>query len=75
MPAITLPPARLRLLAERIHGLGPGPLCYLLQELVDGAEPGPRLEAYARLAPLAEFIAALGADRLPQLRVVTGGRQ
>ena len=67
--------ARLRLLAGRIHGLGTGPLYYLLRELVDGADPLPRLEAYGRLAPLAPFIAALDGDRLPGLRAVGGGRQ
>jgi hypothetical protein len=73
MSAIT--DARLRLPAGRIHGLGPRPLFHLLRELVDGADPGPRLEAYGRLAPLASFIAALDGDRLPGLRVVNGGRQ
>jgi hypothetical protein len=73
MTAIT--DARLRLLTGRIHELGSGPLYYLLRELVDGADPGPRLEAYGRLAPLAPFIAALDADRVPGLRAVDGGRQ
>jgi hypothetical protein len=68
-------PARLRLLAERIHQLGPGPLCYLLTELVDGGDPLPRLEAYAKLAPLASFITAFDGDQLPGLRVVDGGRR
>lgn len=67
--------ARLRCLAGRIHGLGSGPLYYLLRELVDGAEPWPRLEAYGKLAPLAPFIAALNSDRLPGLRAISGGRQ
>jgi hypothetical protein len=67
--------ARLRLLAERIHGLGPAPLYHLLAELAGGAEVWPRLEAYARLAPLAGFIAALDGDRLPRPRLVQGGRQ
>jgi len=67
--------ARLRFLAVRIHGLGPYPLYHLLRELVGGADPWPRLEAYARLAPLASFIAANEGDRLPEFRVVNGGRQ
>jgi hypothetical protein len=69
------PPERLRLLAERIHALGPGPLYYLLAELAAGAEVWPRLEAYARLAPLAGFIAALDGDQLPRPRLIRGGRQ
>ncbi len=68
-------PARLRLLAERIHGLGPGPLFYLLSELAAGADPCARFEAYARLSPLADFIAALDGDRRPGVFVVNGGRR
>jgi hypothetical protein len=71
----TIPTARLRLLADRIHSLGPGPLFYLITELASGAEPLPRLEAYARLVPLAPFIAALDGDQLPGLRVISGGRR
>lgn len=67
--------ARLRLLAGRIHSLGSWPLYHLLRELVDGADPQRRLEAYGRLAPLALFIAALDGDRLPGPRVINGGRQ
>jgi hypothetical protein len=37
----------------------------LLRELVDGADPLPRLEAYAAIAPLASFIAELEGDQLP----------
>jgi hypothetical protein len=70
-----VPPARLRHLAKCIHDLGPGPLYHLLHELVDGADPWPRLEAYARLAPLAPFIAALDGDRLSQPRLIVGGRR
>jgi hypothetical protein len=58
--------ARLRLLAGRIHRLGPRPLYELLRELVDGAEVLPRLEAYAALSSLASFIAELDGDQLPQ---------
>jgi hypothetical protein len=59
--------ARLRLLAGRIHRLGPRPLYELLRELVDGAEVLPRLEANAALSPLASFIAELDGDQLPQV--------
>jgi hypothetical protein len=72
--AMNIPTARLHYLASRIHGLGPAPLAYLLAELVEGADPLSRAEAYARLAPLAGFIAGLGGHRLPGLRVVNGGR-
>jgi hypothetical protein len=64
----TAPPpsiARLRLLAEHIHRLGPRPLYELFRELADGAEVLPRLEAYAAIAPLAQFIAELDGDQLP----------
>jgi hypothetical protein len=69
--------ARLRLLAGRIHRLGPRPLYELLRELDAGAELGPRLEAYARLAPLADFIHAFGGDQLPAPRLISvrGGRR
>ena len=64
----TLPPARLRYLARRIHQLGPRPLYHLLDELQNGAPLHERLERYASLAPLAPFIAALGGADLPALR-------
>ena len=70
--ADTLPPssARLRFLAQRIHRLGSRPLYELLRELVDGADPLPRPEAYAALAPLA-VIADLDGDQLqPAVRLV-----
>jgi hypothetical protein len=67
--------ARLRLLAGRLHVLGPRPLFEYLNEVIAGADPIMRLEAYARLAPLTEFIAALDGDRLAPPRVVNGGRQ
>ena len=69
------PAVRLQHLARQIHQLGPGPLCHLLIELVDGADPLPRIEAYARLAPLAEFIAGHGGDRLPDPRLIVGGQR
>ena len=55
------------------HQLGPRPLFELIFELANGAEVPPRLEAYADLAPLADFIAELGGDRLPPaVRLVRG---
>jgi hypothetical protein len=65
---------RLRHLAGRIHTLGPGPLAEMLIELSAGEPLMPTLEAYSRLYPLGEVIAAFGSDRLPQPRIVaTGG--
>ena len=54
---------RLRHLATRIHELGPRPLFELMCELVGGADPLGRFEAYGKLDP--EFIHKLGADKLP----------
>lgn len=70
----TLPPARLRYLARRIHQLGPRPLYHLLDELQNGAPLHERLERYASLAPLAPFIAALGGADLPALRSIGESR-
>ena len=56
---------RLRHLARQIHALGERPLYELFLELERGAELHDTLERYARLFPLAEFIAAFGGDRLP----------
>ena len=67
--------ARLRLLAERIHELGPRPLFELMFELANGAEAVPRFEAYAALSPLAGFIAELGGDQLPPAVRLVGGRR
>jgi hypothetical protein len=66
---------RLCLLAARVHALGPGPLAHLLAELAAGARPMERIEAYARLEPLAGFIAALDGNELPGWRIIDGGRQ
>ena len=63
-------PERLRYLASRIHTLGPRALYELLCELQNGAPLHERLWAYARLAPLAPFIAALGGVHLPTLRPI-----
>jgi hypothetical protein len=68
------PPPRLRRLAAALHSLGPRPLYEYLLELADGADPWIRLERYAELAPLAEFIAGNDGDQLPPLRIVEGQR-
>jgi hypothetical protein len=60
-----IPKSRTYLLGARIHGLGPRALGELFIELIAGAEPHDALERYARLSPLAGFIAANGGDRLP----------
>jgi hypothetical protein len=70
--ASSIPDARLCRLAEQIHSLGPYPLAHLFAELVDGAPLEPRLEVYARLAPLGFFICAHNGDKLPGLRIAAG---
>jgi hypothetical protein len=72
--ASLVPGSRLRYLAAQIHGLGERPLYELLRELAGGADLAEALEAYARLAPLSDFIQALDGDCLPPPRVVGGGR-
>jgi hypothetical protein len=70
-----LPPseqARIRLLAARLHALGPRPLAEYLTEILRGADARARLERYAALDP--NFIAALGGDRLLPPRIVSGDR-
>jgi hypothetical protein len=57
-------------LARQIHALGERPLFELFRELKRGADLHDTLERYARLSPLAEFIAALGGDRLAKPRIV-----
>jgi hypothetical protein len=47
---------RLRLLAAKIHGLGPVALGYLFDELARGRDVMMAAEEYARLEPLADFI-------------------
>ncbi len=69
-----IPIARLRYLSARVHSLGPRPLFELLSELAAGAPLGERLEAYAALAPLADFIRDHGGDRLPIARPVGADR-
>jgi hypothetical protein len=70
-----IPHARLTLLAQRIHTLGPRPLAELFAELQDGAPLAERVERYAELAPLADFIAQLGASSPPTPRVIRGSRR
>jgi hypothetical protein len=70
-----IPIARLQYLANRIHKLGPRPFYQLLCELADGAELATVLERYARLAPLAGFIASLNGDRLSSPVRLVGGRR
>jgi hypothetical protein len=70
-----IPIARLRYLASTIHRLGPRSFFELLRELADGADLFDALERYARLAPLAGFIAGLNGDQLPPRARLVGGRQ
>lgn len=55
---------------RRIHSLGERPLFELLVELEAGAPLAQTLERYARISPLAGFIADHGGDRLPRARAV-----
>jgi hypothetical protein len=64
-----IPTERLRLLAGRLHSLGPRSTYELLRELNRGA-PLARLEAYAALDP--GVVRALGADVLPPILRVIG---
>ena len=62
----SIPPVRLRFLAEQIHGLGPRPLFELLGEIVCGAPSMARIERYARLSrEHGDFIRANGGDQFP----------
>jgi hypothetical protein len=49
------PSAALVRQAKAVHLLGPVPLAHLLAEL-QGADPSERVDAYARLAPIADFV-------------------
>jgi hypothetical protein len=69
-----IPEARLRHLARQIHALGERPLFEIFRELDSGSPLGETLERYARLEPLAAFIASQGGDRLPAPRLIAGGR-
>jgi hypothetical protein len=68
----TIPVERIHYLARRIHLLGERPLAELFIELATGRGLHGVLERYARLAPAADFIRALGGDRLPAPRAVNG---
>ena len=70
-----IPVPRVRYLARRIHLLGERPLAELFIELAAGGDLNGVLERYARLAPAADFIRALGGDRLAAPRAVSGGRR
>jgi hypothetical protein len=72
-PLKRLPLARLRRLTQQIHRLGERPLYELLRELEAWGDFQERVEAYARLDP--GVVAALGADELPSLRSLDGGKQ
>ena len=72
--ANSVPAPRLQHLVRQIHALGERPLYELFLELERGADLHNTLERYARLSPLAEFIAALGGDRFAKPFVVRGGR-
>jgi hypothetical protein len=56
---------RLRVLAQRISGLGARPLHEAMCEIVGGADPMPTLEKYASLALYADLIEAYGGSELP----------
>ena len=71
----TIPVPRIHYLARRIHLLGERPLAELFIELAAGDDLHGVLERYARLAPAADFIRALGGDRLPAPRAVNGERR
>jgi hypothetical protein len=68
----TIPVPRIHYLARRIHLLGERPLAELFIELAAGDDLHGVLERYARLAPAADFIRALGGDRLTAPRAVSG---
>jgi len=72
---MSIPDARLRLLADRLHCLGPRPLFEFIRELLAGADITTRLEAYARIAPLAPFITELNGDQARDLHILKGGRR
>jgi hypothetical protein len=61
-------------MAAQIHSLGPRPLYEMLAELDAGKPFHPTLEAYARLEPLADFIAALDGHEFASARLVARQR-
>jgi hypothetical protein len=67
--SISLPPARLRELALRLHRLGVRALYEYLAEILAGRDPAARLEVFAAIDP--DVLHMLGGDRLPpHVRVV-----
>ena len=68
----TVPDARLRQLARRVHALGERPLYELLRELFAGRDLIERFEAFVRLDPA--LVRALGGDHLDGPFVIDGGR-
>jgi hypothetical protein len=59
-----IPETRLCHLARQIHALGERPLFEVFRELNSGSPLGETLERYARLEPLAAFIASQGGEGL-----------
>jgi hypothetical protein len=68
-PSVAL---RIRHLARHLHSLGERPLYEWACEVVGGADPLARLEAYGRLD--VDTVRALGADKLPPSLTVIRGR-
>jgi hypothetical protein len=68
------PPSWLRRLAADVHGLGKRPMFELFIEASEGTRLPERLEAYRRLVPVADFIAANYVDRLLPAAHLVGGR-
>lgn len=62
---------RLRLLAARLHNLGPRPLAEFLREIVAGADPVGRLGWFAEFDPA--LLVALGANVLPPVALLIAG--
>jgi hypothetical protein len=68
------PTARLRLLAAKLHALGPRPLFEFLHDVINGGfDPVERLERYAALD--ADFIRDLRGDLLPPPLRAVGERR
>jgi hypothetical protein len=68
-PRATVPDARLRRLARHLTRLGERSVYEILREIIAGRDPVLRLEVYAQLDP--DIVEALGADCLPDLRVLS----
>ena len=66
---LRIPEVRLRHLARQVHALGPRPLYELFRELVAGADPQDRIQAFADID--ADFVHALGGDQFfPLIAVI-----